>query len=104
MVCTIDDSDNLIVAIEDNDSYCVYETVVHQKIGGILETAELDSIIRHDAAASNRDRRRKFIREITNEMIAEMSGTFVIVQLGTGAVMSSIYRPPNGGGDRKSVV
>jgi glycerol uptake facilitator protein len=39
---------------------------------------------------------KSMLSEVIPEMIAELSGTFVIVQLGTGAVMSAIY--PSGGG------
>ena len=79
----------------DNDSD-VHEVCVHHEFGGISETTEHDSSLMCDD--SNSDGCRTFLHEVTKEMMAEMSGTFVIVQLGTGAVMSSIYRQPSGGG------
>ena len=79
-----------------DDDHCVHEPDVHHKFGGVLEATEHDSS--HLYQESNSDHRRKYIREIIKEMISEMSGTFVIVQMGTGAVMSSIYKPPGGGG------
>lgn len=60
--------------------------------------------VRSSSETTDHPRRRTFTWELVHEMIAEMSGTFVIVQMGTGAVMSSIYKPPDGGGISNDLV
>ena len=107
VAANIEDGENGMVAINhhhvdhddslDNDG-CFHEPDVHHKFGEVVvETTKHDDGT-HVCDESQSDRRRRFLREICKEMIAEMSGTFVIVQLGTGAVMSAVYKPPNGGG------
>ena len=101
-VIPCDDGDNAIAVMDHHHATTRdienwdHTPDVHHKFGGILEATEHDSS--HMYNETDSDLRQKFIREITKEMIAEMSGTFVMIQLGTAAVMSSVYKPPGGAG------
>lgn len=105
------ENDNVVVAIDcdcnhddasDNDQ-CDHTDEFTSPAGKKKEflKEKTSSTTEEDTTVYNvttMQRRRKYGSELFQQMMAEMSGSFVIVQLGTGAVMSSIYKPPGGGG------
>jgi glycerol uptake facilitator protein len=76
------DHNDIIVDMDENDHKTIHH---HKNDTNMTDNENMDRHRNHHHSEFNN------VYELIHIMMAEMTGTFIIVQLGTGAVMSALY-------------